>query len=185
MPLVAEARERSGRSAQLRRQPLSGDLLESHARLDDRGEPAGGLEAERRRHGVLQERSGDHQRLAVLASRALRLPPPRRRLPRARARAPAGRRASRPCRRCPGSSRRGARDAPPPRRPSPPEREREARRGCRRRGLRPRAARSRSARGRRRSAISAATCAGHRAGGRPGVRERPLGVEHCLEPRPG
>ena len=26
---------------------------------------------------------------------------------------------------------------------------------------------------------------GHRAGGRPGAHERPLGVEHCLEPRPG
>ena len=65
--VVAEARERPGGSAELRREPFSGDLLEPYACLDDRGQPAGGLEAERRRHGVLQERPGDHRRLAVLA----------------------------------------------------------------------------------------------------------------------
>ena len=64
---VAEAGERSGGSAQLRRQPFPGDLLEPYACLDDRGQPAGGLEAERGRHGVLQERSRDHRRLAVIA----------------------------------------------------------------------------------------------------------------------
>ena len=64
---VAEARKRSGCAAELRREPLLGDLLESQAGLDDRSQPAGGLEAERRRHRVLQERPGDHGRLAVLA----------------------------------------------------------------------------------------------------------------------
>ena len=55
---VAEPGERPGRATELRREPLSGHLLESHAGLDDRREPAGSLEAEGRRHGVLQERSG-------------------------------------------------------------------------------------------------------------------------------
>ncbi len=65
--LIAEPGEGPGRSTQLCRKPLSGHLLESHARLDDRREPAGGLDAEGRRHGVLEKCPGDHQRVAMLA----------------------------------------------------------------------------------------------------------------------
>ena len=65
--VVAEARERPRRAAELRGEPFPGHLLEAHAGLDDRCQPAGSLEAEGRRHGVLQERPGDHQRVAVIA----------------------------------------------------------------------------------------------------------------------
>ena len=160
------------------------DLLESHACLDDRRQPAGGLEAERRRHGVLQECPGDHQRLAVIARErrgGRRHVVGFREHERERA---AARRASRPCRRCPGSSRRGARSAPPRRRPSPRERAPAARRGCRQRGLRPRAARSRSARGRRRRRSRSRRAPARMPAVAPAFDERPLGVEHCLEPRP-
>src|SRR5262249_50692374 len=45
--IVAERGERTGRAAELRREPLCGDAL---PHVDDPDEPARGLQAERRRH---------------------------------------------------------------------------------------------------------------------------------------
>ena len=183
MPVVAEPRQRSGRATELRRQPLSGHLLESQASLDDRCEPAGGLEAEGRRHGVLQDCPGDHQRVAVIARE--------RRGGRRHVVCFCEHERERP----PGDEHRGRVDDVLARRAAVHVA----------RGLVADRARQ-SAHQRLGEVADGATfvhellevealrVAGvrdlgrdvlrHGAGGRPGVRERPLGVEHCLEPRP-
>ena len=66
--VVAEAGERPGRRRRAAPPAVLGRPASSRARASTTAvEPAGGLEAERGRHGVLQQRSRDHQRLAVIA----------------------------------------------------------------------------------------------------------------------
>ena len=51
-------------------QPLGQDAPEPAAGLEDPDEPAGRLEPERRRHGLLEQGAGGHRRLAMLAREA-------------------------------------------------------------------------------------------------------------------
>ncbi len=167
----------------MRRQPLSGHLLEPQAGLDDRGEPAGSLEAEGRRHGVLQDGPGDHQRVAVIAGE--------RRGGRRHVVCLCEHERERP----PGDEHRGRVDDVLARRAAVHVARRlvadRARQGAHQRLgevadgatfvhelLEVEALRVAGIRDLGRDVLR------HDAGGRPGVRERPLGVEHCLEPRP-
>ncbi len=64
---VAERAERAGRAAELRGQL---DRAQTTARVDERDQPACGLETERRRHRLLQERPRGHHCAAMLAREA-------------------------------------------------------------------------------------------------------------------
>jgi hypothetical protein len=59
---VAERCERSAGAAELRRQARGKQPL---ARVDEADEPAGGLQAERRRHRLLQQRARSHHGAAM------------------------------------------------------------------------------------------------------------------------
>ena len=148
----------------------------------DRDQPSGRLETERRRHRLLQQRPRRHRRQPVRLGEPRRTPRPPRRAPRRSARAPAGRRASPRCRRCPGSSRRNGRSPAA----SPPTTSRSARTSGSA-GLPDSAARLDD-----RLDVEALDPAGlgdrprqvrrNDAGERLGVRERPLDLEHRLDP---
>ena len=60
---VAERGERSSRAAELRGQARGGKAL---PRVDDPDEPAGGLQSERRRHGLLEQRARRRHGCAML-----------------------------------------------------------------------------------------------------------------------
>ncbi len=64
-PPIAERRERPCRAAQLRCEALLSYGLDARARLDHRDQPARGLEPERRRHRLLEERACGHRRRPV------------------------------------------------------------------------------------------------------------------------
>ena len=63
-PVLAERGERAGRAAELRRR--GAPPASRSARVEQRRQPAGGLEPERRRQRLLQQRAAGHQRVAVL-----------------------------------------------------------------------------------------------------------------------
>ncbi len=123
----AARRRRAARAAP----PRCGEPL---PRVDDRDEPAGRLQPERRRHGLLQQRPRGHHRVAVRPGELGAEAADARRARRRSAQDARARRASPPCRGCPGSSRRGGRAPRTRRRPARAARARAARPGSRRRG---------------------------------------------------
>ena len=144
-------------------------------RVDDPDEPAGGLQPERRRHRLLEQRARRRRRSRGARPRASRTRALRRRarssIERSSRCAP---RARRPCRGCPGSSRRDARCVAIAR----ATRARAARRDCRRLGPRARVRPRRDPRPAKTSSPSSGITPR-----RLRARERTLRLEHRREPR--
>ena len=87
-PVLAERSERPGGTARAGPRGSCRGAATSRARASSSGdEPAGSLEPERRRHGLLEQRATGHRRVAVVSGRAPRTPPRRGRPRRARGRA--------------------------------------------------------------------------------------------------
>ena len=105
-PGVAERRERAGRAAELGGEPLVADAREPCPRVEDPVEPARGLQPERRRHRLLEQRPAGHRRVAVHLREERARPRDTVELVEDEPEPRCARRASPPCRRRPGSSRR-------------------------------------------------------------------------------